>query len=181
MEDEGPIWRTKGHLVMKGLSKNVKNLDFEETHYSVRQKLETRGLFRSAICFRSILSRQNGLNRHMDQKTKKCRKSSFLESSSLESSSLETCAHSSGVWIGLVMYPNKRINQKAQKAQKGCGEILRIEREWSNPLSCRDYFLEKTNRRLSKPPRSGHRNLAEKTEKHKKQKIQKTDQKVVGN
>ena len=31
--------------------------------------LEARGLFRSAICFRSILSRQNGLNRHMEQKT----------------------------------------------------------------------------------------------------------------
>ena len=29
--------------------------------------LEARGLFRSAICFRSILSRQNGLNRHMEQ------------------------------------------------------------------------------------------------------------------
>ena len=32
--------------------------------------LEARGLFRSAICFRSILSRQNGLNRHLEQKQK---------------------------------------------------------------------------------------------------------------
>ena len=31
------------------------------------RKLETRGLFRRRICFRSILSRQNGLNRHMEQ------------------------------------------------------------------------------------------------------------------
>ena len=29
--------------------------------------VEAWGLFRSAICFRSILSRQNGLNRHMEQ------------------------------------------------------------------------------------------------------------------
>ena len=39
--------------------------------------LEARGLFRSAICFRSILSRQNGLNRHMEQKKENDRKSSF--------------------------------------------------------------------------------------------------------
>ena len=31
------------------------------------RKLETRGPFRCKICFRSILSRQNGLNCHMEQ------------------------------------------------------------------------------------------------------------------
>ena len=31
------------------------------------RKLETRGLFRCKICFRSILSRQNGLNCNMEQ------------------------------------------------------------------------------------------------------------------
>ena len=34
------------------------------------RNLETRGLFRCKICFRSILSRQNGLNCHMEQKKK---------------------------------------------------------------------------------------------------------------
>ena len=33
--------------------------------------LEARGRFRSAICFRSILSRQNGLNRNMEQQKEK--------------------------------------------------------------------------------------------------------------
>ena len=32
-KDEGPIWRPKDHLVMKGLFTNIKNLDFKETHY----------------------------------------------------------------------------------------------------------------------------------------------------
>ena len=40
---QGPIWRSKDHLVMKGLSKNVKNHDFKETHYSVRQKIGDPG------------------------------------------------------------------------------------------------------------------------------------------
>ena len=40
---QGPIWRSKDHLVMKGLSKNVKNHDFKETHYSVRQKIGEAG------------------------------------------------------------------------------------------------------------------------------------------
>ena len=43
-----------------------KIMDFNETHYSVRM-VEARGPVRSAMCFRSILSRQNGLNRHMEQ------------------------------------------------------------------------------------------------------------------
>ena len=42
-DPSGPIWRPKDHLVMKGLSKNVKNLDFKETHYSVRQKIGDPG------------------------------------------------------------------------------------------------------------------------------------------
>jgi hypothetical protein len=40
---QGPIWRSKDHLVMKGLSKNVKNHEFSRTHYSVRQKIEDAG------------------------------------------------------------------------------------------------------------------------------------------
>ena len=39
--------------------------------------LEARGLFRCRICFRSILSRQNALNRHMEQKEIVGRKSCF--------------------------------------------------------------------------------------------------------
>ena len=42
-DPSGPIWRTKGHLVMKGLSKNVKHHAFKETHYSVRQKIGDPG------------------------------------------------------------------------------------------------------------------------------------------
>ena len=42
-DPSGPIWRTKGHLVMEGLSKNVENHDFNETHYSVRQKIGDPG------------------------------------------------------------------------------------------------------------------------------------------
>ena len=42
-DPSGPIWRPKDHLVMKGLSKNVKNLDFNETHYSVRQNVGSTG------------------------------------------------------------------------------------------------------------------------------------------
>ncbi len=40
---QGPIWRSKDHLVMKGLSKNVKNHDSNETNYSVRQKIGDAG------------------------------------------------------------------------------------------------------------------------------------------
>ena len=40
---QGSIWRPKDHLVMKGLSKNVKIIDFNETHYSVRQKIGDAG------------------------------------------------------------------------------------------------------------------------------------------
>ena len=40
---QGPIWRSKDHLVMKGLSKNVKNHEFWRFHYSVRQKIGDPG------------------------------------------------------------------------------------------------------------------------------------------
>ena len=40
---QGPIWRSKDHLAMKGLSKNVKNHDFKRFHYSVRQKIGDPG------------------------------------------------------------------------------------------------------------------------------------------
>ena len=41
---QGPIWRSKDHLVMKGLSKNVKNHEFLLVfHYSVRQKIGDPG------------------------------------------------------------------------------------------------------------------------------------------
>ena len=44
----------------------------------MRQKLETRGLFRRRICFRSFLLCQNPLNRHVGQNMIcVCRKSSF--------------------------------------------------------------------------------------------------------
>ena len=36
---QGPIWRSKDHLVMKGLSKNVKDHEFQRFHYSVRQEI----------------------------------------------------------------------------------------------------------------------------------------------
>ena len=39
--------------------------------------VEARGPVRCAMCFRSILSRQNGLNRHMEQQKTNGRKSSF--------------------------------------------------------------------------------------------------------
>ena len=41
--------------------------DFLRFHYPVRQKIGDSGSIRRRICFRSILSRQNGLNRHMEQ------------------------------------------------------------------------------------------------------------------
>ena len=40
---QGPIWRSKEHLVMKGLSKNVKNHEILLFHYSVRQKIGDPG------------------------------------------------------------------------------------------------------------------------------------------
>ena len=40
---QGPIWRSKDHLVMKGLSNNVKNHEFQSFHYSVRQKIGDPG------------------------------------------------------------------------------------------------------------------------------------------
>ena len=46
-------------------------MDFNENHYSVRQKIGARGPNRSAIFVRSILSRQNALNRPMEQKKQK--------------------------------------------------------------------------------------------------------------
>ena len=42
-EIQGPIWRSKDHLVMKGLSKIVKNHEFQRFHYSVRQKIGDPG------------------------------------------------------------------------------------------------------------------------------------------
>ena len=40
---QGPIWRSKDHLMMKGLSKNVKNHGNLLFHYSVRQKIGDPG------------------------------------------------------------------------------------------------------------------------------------------
>ena len=40
---QGPIWRSKDHLVMKALSKNVKNHEILLFHYSVRQKIGDPG------------------------------------------------------------------------------------------------------------------------------------------
>ena len=42
-DPSGPIWRPKDHLVMQGLTNNVKNLNFKETHYSVRQNVGSTG------------------------------------------------------------------------------------------------------------------------------------------
>ena len=52
---------------------NGKSIDFpkimnlKDSTIRWDRMLEARGLFRCRICFRSILSRQNGLNRHMEQ------------------------------------------------------------------------------------------------------------------
>ena len=40
---QGPIWRSKDHLVMKELSKNVKNHEISRFHNSVRQKIGDAG------------------------------------------------------------------------------------------------------------------------------------------
>jgi len=40
---QGPIWRSKDNLVMKGLSKNVKNHEILLFHNSVRQKIGDPG------------------------------------------------------------------------------------------------------------------------------------------
>ena len=42
-------------------------MDFNENHYSVRQKIGEPGSKSIRNFFRSILSRQNPLNRHMEQ------------------------------------------------------------------------------------------------------------------
>ena len=36
---QGPIWMSKDHLVMKGLSKNVNNHEFQRSHYSVGRNI----------------------------------------------------------------------------------------------------------------------------------------------
>ena len=46
-------------------------VDFNENHYSVGQKIGDPGSKSIRTIFRSILSRQNALNRHMEQKEKK--------------------------------------------------------------------------------------------------------------
>ena len=57
---QGPIWRSKDHLVMKGLSKNVKNHDFKETHYSVRHKIGDLGFIstQNIFPFSSVMPKQ---------------------------------------------------------------------------------------------------------------------------
>ena len=42
-------------------------MDFNENHYSVKQKIGDPGSKSIRNIFRSILSRQNGMNRHMEQ------------------------------------------------------------------------------------------------------------------
>ena len=67
---QGPMWRSKDHLVMKGLSRNVENQEFSRNPlFGETENWRPRGLLRRRIPFRSVLSCQNALNRHMGQKT----------------------------------------------------------------------------------------------------------------
>ena len=58
-EIQGPIWRSKDHLVIKGLSNNVKNHEFKRFHYSVRQKIGDAGSVSTQNMFplRSVVSK----------------------------------------------------------------------------------------------------------------------------
>ena len=74
LEDEGPIWthlEDQGSFGDEGTFQECrKSSIFKKPIIRWDRKLEARGPFRCRICFRSILSRQNGLNRHMEQTRK---------------------------------------------------------------------------------------------------------------
>ena len=74
-DPSGPIWRTKGHLVMKGLSKNM---DFDETHYSVRQKIGDPGSIstQNMFPFSSVVPKRLELSYGATKKKQIGRKSS---------------------------------------------------------------------------------------------------------
>ena len=64
---QGPIWKSNDHGDEGTFQECRKSWIFKKPTIRWDRKLETRGLFRRRIWIRSILSCQNGLNRHMEQ------------------------------------------------------------------------------------------------------------------
>ena len=76
--------KTRTHLEVQGsfgdegtFQECQKSSIFQKPTIRWDRKFETRGLFRRRICFRSVLSRQNALNLHMEQNMFFYRKTNF--------------------------------------------------------------------------------------------------------
>ena len=71
MEDEGPIWTHLEDRDEGTFQECRKSWILMKPTIRYDRMVEARGPLRCAMSFRSILSCQNALNRHMDQKQKK--------------------------------------------------------------------------------------------------------------